>query len=189
MTTINLLPWREDYLKIQNNIFFAIAGTCVAGCVVIMLLVNVAIQGMVKERMRDIRYIKSQISGIESQIEEIDNLQASKEKLLSRRETIQELQASRPFIVKMFKDIVRAVPSGVILTQIERKGNTLTILGNGESNARITKFIQNLDTFYWSTNASLSGSGIVRKDSSSGAGQNVQLVSELQFTISAIINP
>lgn len=60
-------------------------------------------------------------------------------------QVIQELQESRPKVVKDFDALVRTVPEGIHLNKVTRNGNTLTLEGVAESNARVSVFMRQLD--------------------------------------------
>jgi len=68
---------------------------------------------------------------------------------------IQDLQGNRSEIVKMFDELVRAVPDGVYLDSLERKGASITISGFSESNSRISNLMRNLDNSYKYENSNL----------------------------------
>ena len=60
-------------------------------------------------------------------------------------QVIQELQASRSKVVKVFDSLVRTVPEGIHLEKVTRQGNSLTLNGVAQSNARVSVFMRQLD--------------------------------------------
>ena len=156
MTTINLLPWRSKHVKVSNNLFYTIAGISACSCLLVIMVINFYAKSLVADEKKDIKYLQRQIRSLEGQIKEIKGLQQKKEELLAKREVIQKLQASRPFIVKIFDNIVRTVPKGVYLTEIKRLNNELTFQGVSESNSRVSLFMRNLSRLSWVTDAILS---------------------------------
>jgi type IV pilus assembly protein PilN len=60
-------------------------------------------------------------------------------------QVIQDLQESRPKVVKVFDSIAREVPEGIHLSSLSRTGNLLNFDGVAQSNARVSVFMQQLD--------------------------------------------
>jgi type IV pilus assembly protein PilN len=60
-------------------------------------------------------------------------------------QVIQDLQESRPKVVKVFDSIARVVPEGIHLEKVVRTGNAITFSGTAESNARVSVFMRQLD--------------------------------------------
>ena len=82
-------------------------------------------------------------------LKEIQQLENTKDELLSRMEVIQSLQARRPQIVHLFDEIVRTVPEGIYLTGVKQSGKSLTINGVAESNGRVSAYMRNIDASDW----------------------------------------
>ena len=58
---------------------------------------------------------------------------------------IQDLQGTRPLIVRYFDEFAKAVPDGIYITSLSRKANTLNITGVSESNSRVSAFMRKLN--------------------------------------------
>ena len=155
MTNINLLPWREQKLTEKNRIFATIAGIIALGCFGLSSVFSLYIQGLNEDTMQEVRLLTTEIGLLESKIAQIKGLQERQNLLASKREIIQALQASRPFIVKLFADIPNAMPDGVYLTSISRKDNKLVLGGISASNSRISIFMSNLEQLKWLRNTTL----------------------------------
>jgi type IV pilus assembly protein PilN len=97
-----------------------------------------------------------QITQVDKQISEIDQLDKKKAKLLARKEVIEQLQANRSQMVHLFDSLVRTIPDGVILTSIKQEGDKLTLEGRSQSNARVSTYMRNLEGSGWMTKPDLS---------------------------------
>ena len=53
---------------------------------------------------------------LDKQIEEINDLESQKQKFISRMQIIEKLQRSRPEVVHLFDELVKAMPDGTYLT-------------------------------------------------------------------------
>ncbi len=155
MTDINLLPWREEQVKTKNNFFGAIAGSIALGCFGLCYMISLYINGSIEHEISEVNILSREINSLESKIVEIKGLQERQNLLLSKREIIQALQASRPFIVRVFEDITKTIPDGLFLLSMNRKENKLTLEGVSNSNSRISIFMRNLEQLKWLSNTIL----------------------------------
>ncbi|NQZ52698.1 MAG: PilN domain-containing protein [Piscirickettsiaceae bacterium] len=145
MAHINLLPWREDRRQQRQQQFITIV---VAGFIFAALVLYGAIlfiDGLIDEQSGRNTFLKSEITVLDKKIKEISALEQERERLLARMQVIQELQASRSKVVKVFDSLVRTVPEGIHLEKVTRQGNSLTLNGVAQSNARVSVFMRQLD--------------------------------------------
>ena len=68
---------------------------------------------------------------------------------------IQELQGSRPDIVRLADQLVETMPEGVYYTSLTQRGSSLEITGVAQSNARVSSLMRQLDGSTWLTNPAL----------------------------------
>lgn len=155
MARINLLPWREAERKKKQKDFFTT--TALSACLmgVIIFYAHLHISSMIETQTARNTFLQDQIKVLDQKIEDIKKLEKDKESLLARMNVIQELQRSRPGIVRMFDEMVRTVPEGIYLTKLERKGDEITITGAAQSNARVSNFMRTLEESQWFDNPRL----------------------------------
>ena len=149
MANINLLPWREEQRKELTQQFLIVMGVCAAFAGMIIFGVHIFIGNQMDYQNDRNNFLKNEITRLDKELKQIDNLENTKEKLLSRMEVIQSLQQTRPQIVHLFDELVRTVPEGIYLNSIKQKGKKLTIDGIAESNGRVSAYMRNLDTSDW----------------------------------------
>jgi type IV pilus assembly protein PilN len=155
MPRINLLPWREEQRK-ERKLGFMVAlggGTLAAlvamGATYMMFGSLIDAQDARNERLRE------EIKLLDKQIEEINNLESSKQKFIARMEIIEKLQRSRPEIVHLFDEIVRQLPEGVYLTGVKQTDKRLKFEGIAQSSTRVSTFMRNIDGSEWLKNPEL----------------------------------
>jgi type IV pilus assembly protein PilN len=146
MARINLLPWRESQRKKRKKNFYLASGLSAALATAIVLYINLYIGAPIKNQTQRNKYLQEQIAILDKQIQKIKNLEKEKEKLLARMKIIEQLQTSRPQIVHVFDEMVRALPSGIYLESMKRQGRMEVLNGVAESNARVSIFMRNLDS-------------------------------------------
>ena len=149
MAKINLLPWREAQRKEKQQEFFVMLaiGAIVAGALV--FAANVYHNQLIEAQQARNKYLEDQIAALDKKIEEIKQLENEKEKLLARMRAIEQLQGNRPLIVRFFDELVRSLPEGVSVTNISQAGQSITIDGEAQSNARVSSFMRKLESSDW----------------------------------------
>jgi len=149
ITSINLLPWREELRQEQKKQFGVMAVmTCVLA-VAIVGLIHFQMQSKIDYQDSRNRFMSAEITKVDEEIKEISELQKVRRSLVERMEVIQDLQGSRPSIVHLFSEIVSTVPNGVYLESLAQTGSSLKVNGEAESNARVSTYMRNLQSSDW----------------------------------------
>jgi type IV pilus assembly protein PilN len=145
MAHINLLPWREERRQErQQQFYLALAAGFIFAAGILYLVVSFA-NGLIDDQTQRNRYLEQEIVKVDKKIKEIKDLEKQRERLLARMQVIQQLQESRPKVVKVFDSVARIVPEGVNLEKLTRQGNLISFDGVAESNARVSVFMQQID--------------------------------------------
>lgn len=156
MARINLLPWREAYRQEKKREFISIMVGVLAVSAFIAYLWYSSVQSAIADQQSRNRMLESEIAALEEAVQEIQELKKEREALLARMQVIQDLEGKRPVIVRYFDDMVRAIPDGVFLDQMEREGSTIALRGIAESNNRVSSFMRNLNDSDWFAEPNLS---------------------------------
>ena len=149
MTTINLLPWREELRKINNKIFFAFIFVSITSGLFIVLFAHFLFRFWINVELDNITLLRDEQKKVLRQIQEIRNLQRDKAEFLRQREIIQTLEESRSLSVRFLDAIPRVTPENIVLTSIERKGSQVIIFGTAETPSAISKFYNALEDPSW----------------------------------------
>jgi len=149
MPRINLLPWREAERKRKRQEFYLSLGAAVATAALVTLLGQWQMNSAIKHQQARNDYLTGEIALLDKQIEEINGLDAQKQRLLARMEIIETLQRSRPEIVHVFDEIVRVLPEGVYLTYLRQTGTRFEVRGVAQSSTRVSSFMRNIDASEW----------------------------------------
>jgi len=155
MANINLLPWREERRKDQNQEFGVLMG--------IAALVGLAIfAGLWKfygERIENQdernQILTQEIAVLDRRIKRIEELEQTRAELLARKNVIESLQKSRTEVVHLFKELVRTIPDGVRMQRLAQQGNRVTLNGVAESNAKVSAYMDSLEASEWLRNTDL----------------------------------
>jgi len=177
MPRINLLPWRNEERKERKLAFFVAIGGATAAAAVVAFVGWVMLNSMIESQNQRNERLRAEIRLLDKQIEEINNLESSKQKFIARMEIIEKLQRSRPEIVHLFDEIVKQLPEGVYLTSVKQTDKKLRFDGVAQSSTRVSAFMRNIDGSEWMRNPDLE---IVQ---SSGGGSGFTLYAEQVSTV------
>ena len=144
MTRINLLPWREARRKQKQRdfILLLLVGGLVAALAV--TLWQLQIDQLIANQEARNQYLQGEIARLKKAEAEIKELEKIRARLLSRLEVIQNLQTSRPVMVKVLDALPRLLPDSVYLLSFKSDGAQLTLKGIANSNNAISAFMRNL---------------------------------------------
>lgn len=155
MTRINLLPWRDELKKERKVQFGIMLGVAAVLGGLVWAAGHWHYEGQIEHQQYRNQVLESEIKVLDQRIAKIKDLEATKAKLVARMNVIQELQQGRPQIVHLFHQLSTTLPDGVYVTAIKQVGNSVSINGVAESNARISSFMERLDASAWLANPKL----------------------------------
>lgn len=149
MKTINLLPWREEQRAQHQRQFVSWLGSSALASLLLVALIHMQVNSLIDDQGERNRYLKQQISLVEKQITEVRGLRSERERMFSRMEVVQKLQRNRTELVYLFEDLARAVPDGVVLTELSQKQALFELKGIAKSNASVSQLMRNLEQSRW----------------------------------------
>ncbi|HET7797018.1 MAG TPA: PilN domain-containing protein [Nevskia sp.] len=148
-TRINLLDWRAARRARRKQQFLTLLGLGIGASAALLGLGYVTVTEAVAHQQSRNQYLSTQISDLDKQIKEIQELEKVKANLVSRMNVIQQLQESRSATVHFFDEIVNTLPDGIFLSSVKQSGQSVTIEGIAESSGRISAYLKNLDSSPW----------------------------------------
>jgi len=149
MVDINLLPWREHQRDVQQKQFFILLGAVLFATFIFIVLSHfMIVNSTTKQKFRN-HYLKSEIQTLNQHITEIKDLKMQKNKLIARMQVIQQLEANRHQIVRLFDEFVNVIPDGVYFYKINRTNEKMMISGKAESNTQISELMRKIERSAW----------------------------------------
>jgi len=149
MPRINLLPWREELRqKRKKEFLLAILGAVMIGGLG-AYGTKMTGRGMTNNQTNRNSLLRTEITQLDEQIEQILGLESQKERLLARMEIIDQLQRSRPEVVHLIDELVTALPEGVHLVEIKQTTNRIELRGAAQSSTRVSALMRNIDGSEW----------------------------------------
>ena len=145
MARINLLPWREEARRErQRQFLYSLMGTLVFGAILV-LIVGLFFDQRINHQEARNQQIQVEINRLQQRINRIAELEKTRSRLLSRKQIIESLQASRSLTVELLDKLAKTIPVGVTLTTVRQQGALLTLVGTSQSNARVSAYLQSLE--------------------------------------------
>jgi type IV pilus assembly protein PilN len=146
MARINLLPWREERRKERQRQFMStLLATCVLGILLVFMAGSVYDQKINHQQFRN-ELVRKEIQNLEARIKRIDELERVRARLISRKQVIERLQASRSTTVELLDNLAKSIPVGVTLATVRQQGPTLVLAGSSQSNARVSAYLRELES-------------------------------------------
>jgi type IV pilus assembly protein PilN len=155
MPRINLLPWREQERRERKLAFFVALGIAAGVAAVTAFAAYLLLGSMIDAQMARNDRLRAQIRVLDKQIEEINDLEAQKQNFISRMQIIEKLQRSRPEVVHLFDELVKAMPDGTYLTSVKQDGAKLKLEGVAQSSTRVSTLMRNIAASQWLRNPEL----------------------------------
>jgi type IV pilus assembly protein PilN len=145
MARINLLPWREELRRErQRQFMLSTMMTAVLGIILVFVIGLGFDQRISHQEMRN-SIIQNEINNLQRKIVQIEQLERTRDRLLSRKRVIEQLQASRSMTVELMDKLAKSIPVGVTLQSVNQQGMNVRLMGWSQSNARVSAYLQSLD--------------------------------------------
>lgn len=155
MARINLLPWREEQRRDrQRQFMMRLLMIAILG-VVMVFMVGFIYDQISKHQQSRNELIKNEIRMLETRITRIDELERTRARLISRKQVIERLQASRSMTVELLDNLAKSIPVGITLISMRQQGPILSLLGSSQSNARVSAYLRELEMNYLFLNPQL----------------------------------
>ena len=146
MARINLLPWREEKRRErQRQFLMTLLMTAILGVLLVFLTAMIFDSKINHQQSRN-ETVKKEIRLLEARIKRIDELERTRARLISRKQVIERLQASRSTTVELLDNLAKSIPVGVTLVTIRQQGAALVLVGTSQSNARVSAYLRELET-------------------------------------------
>lgn len=149
MMRINLLPHRAEKRRARQIQFAALAVISVVLGGLLVGFVQVAIGTQISYQERRNAYLKQETATLDKQIEEIKKLREQTQALLARKNVVESLQSTRSDVVHLLDQMLRILPDGVYLKSLRQAGNKISVIGNAQSNARISTLMRAVQDSPW----------------------------------------
>ncbi|MDI3263369.1 MAG: PilN domain-containing protein [Fulvimonas sp.] len=177
MARINLLPWRAQRRKQREREFFMQLGAAFVAAVLVLMLWSFWMGARIDNQNERNAYLEGEIKQIDEKIDKIKDLEKVRQRLLARKDIIEQLQANRSQMVHLFDELVKTTPPSVRLTGLKQSGNSMSLDGLAQSNASVAEYMRNIEASPWMGHADL------RKTENTHADSRMPYVFGLDVTL------
>ncbi|WP_394172097.1 PilN domain-containing protein [Thalassotalea litorea] len=146
MPHINLLPWREEAQRLQQQQYLSILAFLALATFLIFFLISSYFQARIDGQQARNQYLTNEIKILDTKIAEINTLEQKKKDLIQRMKLIEQLQKSRNVGTQVLDEMAKIVPSGIYLVRLEKNGAELSIIGKSESNNHLANMIREVQS-------------------------------------------
>ncbi|TRX57860.1 PilN domain-containing protein [Thalassomonas sp. M1454] len=175
MPHINLLPWREEAQRQQQQQYFSILTFLALISFLVVFLISQFYQAKIDGQKARNQYLTNEIKILDARIAEIRTLEEKKKDLIQRMKLIEQLQKSRNVGTQVLDEIAKIVPSGVYITKLEKVGNELLLEGKSESNNHLANMIREIQSSSLLADAEL--------QSITNSGKSSKLLSDFKMSL------
>ncbi|WP_151671300.1 PilN domain-containing protein [Nitrincola schmidtii] len=149
MALINLRPWREQRNALLQKRFISnlVGSAILAGLIVFGISYYYDMQ-MNRQQERN-AFLRAENAKLDRQLAEINELNRLRAQLLERLEAIEDLQGTRPLVVRNFDELVRVLPDDLYYSSIRRAADVITIDGFAVVNVDVSNLMRNLAASKW----------------------------------------
>jgi len=144
MPRINLLPWRDQQRRERRLAFFVALGGAAVGAAIVTFAAYLLYNSMISAQEGRNDLLRAEIKKVDRQIEEINDLEAQKQRFISRMQVIDKLQRSRSEEVRLFDEVAKNIPDGAYLTSFAQSSKKLKFQGVALSSTRVSALMRNI---------------------------------------------
>ena len=149
MAEINLLPWREEKREHDKKQFNLMLLFSFLIAVFILLATNYYAGVILESQEERNTILRNEIKRLDIQTKEIKKLKKIRMALISRMNIIQNLQETRPLMVRLVDEVVKVMPKGAHLVKLERVGEQVIMTGYAMSNSSVSLLMRNIEKSKW----------------------------------------
>lgn len=149
MAKINLRAWREELAAERQKQFVVNLVAAAFLAAVVVFLIGYYIDMQTDRQKTRNNFLRSEIAQLDRQLADIKELKLQRARLVARLNAIQELQGTRPLIVRSFDEMVRVLPDGVYYQSLNRKGNTISLVGRAEKSDDVSSLMRHIYASIW----------------------------------------
>lgn len=146
MTHINLLPWRALNRAREKKQFRSYLLAAAFTASIIVLLMDCCVRQLMHRQLVSHHQLKHAISKLDIHIKSVNKLH---DKQLSKMNAIQHLTTQRVEIVFFLNALASIIPVDVVLTEVQRLDNEITLSGYSESASHISTLMRNIADTDW----------------------------------------
>ncbi len=149
MMRINLLPHRQVKRAEKQRQFGLMALLSAVAAAAIVFAGWTYLGAKKTAQIERTTRLEQAIVKLDAEIKDIKDLKDQISNVLDRKQVVENLQSNRSQAVVVLDELTRQLPEGLYLRSIKQTGNTITLEGVADTNARVATLVRNLSVSNW----------------------------------------
>lgn len=145
MTTINLLPWRDQLRKTQKNKFILIIGLTIAAMLLINAISFVHFKSENTYQLARVNLLQNELTLANKLLDEKKPLAEQQADLSSQMQTLVQIHNQRLLVAELLNTLPSLLPEGVYLQAINVVNNVITLQGYAPTSTQISLLVKHLN--------------------------------------------
>lgn len=149
MIRINLLPHREQKRVARQRQLAFLAGAASVLGILIVFMGHTVLSAQIDNQAARNQFLETETKKLDAEIAEIKILKEQTQAMLARKQVVETLQSNRSAAVYLMDQLVRQLPDGVYLKLVKQTGDSISLQGYAQSNARVATLMRSLEESPW----------------------------------------
>ena len=155
MLNINLLNWRDAYIRIKCRRLLFVVAIVIVICAGSGIFFDFVLQRKLNKSVNALSSMEQEITIIASKVQDYSKISQHKSLLQDKVQVMKSLQDSRMLVATLLDDLVRVTPDDITFEKIEVRDNLLSVDGVSVTNCSINMFIGKMKALAWVENSKL----------------------------------
>lgn len=149
MAKINLLPWRQLQRAQEKKWLTVTLLMALLSAMLIVFILNYYVLHVLYHQTHRNHLLRTELALLEKRIEKVQRVQQERKEGIAKIVRIKRMQASTTLIVRFLDELVKILPFGIYLEQLEIKKESITLHAYSQSHADIAVFIKKIEQSHW----------------------------------------
>jgi type IV pilus assembly protein PilN len=141
MIQINLLPWREQMRQLKKTQFTTSLALCIILSLFILFVFHVYYSSLAGKQDGLNAILSTEINDEQNALNEMSSKEDEKKSIDVQLKFIINLYSESYNAIRFLNELVLMVPNSILLTQIRRNGNQITLTGLAKSENDVTQLL------------------------------------------------
>ncbi|MGL6260751.1 PilN domain-containing protein [Vibrio sp. WXL210] len=145
MSTINLLPWREQRRRAHQQRFWIVLVFGVLAAIALQWAISGYLISLVDAQQARVSSLEQRSIAMDGQLNQLAELKQQHAELMSESNQLERKVVRRVIVIQWMNLLPQLVPDAVYLDTVRLKGNQITLSGFSDSTTAITSMLENIE--------------------------------------------
>lgn len=145
MSTINLLPWREQRRRAHQQRFWLVLVFGVLAAIALQWATSGYLILLVDTQQAQVSSLEQRSIAVDKQLKQLAELKQQHSALMSESHLLEHKVQRRAIVTQWMNLLPQLVPDAVYLDTVRLKGNQISISGFSDSTSAIASMLENIE--------------------------------------------